>query len=418
MYLLSMINNLNKEQKQSLKLLLHSKHNVFLSGEAGTGKSYVIKMLREIKKLQNEQIPMVASTGVASVLVNGVTFNSYFGLGIMTGGSKETIAKALTIRTVVERLIYTEIVIIDEISMISNEVFMTANLLCQKIRGNKKFFGGIRVICVGDFFQLGPFSESADPDWVFSGKTWKEAKMKKINLTQVMRTKDKAFLKVLSKIRYGKIDKEVIKFLDKKLIKKSKDLHNDIPNVLPRLKEVDEYNNYKLDELEGKILASKTLYAGEDSAVKKMKENLVIQDNFEFKRGALVMMRVNNYQDNYVNGTVGTVIGASPELLTIKKTNGEVITVKKHVFEMLNGSGEVVAKAKNFPCVLAWAITIQKSQGCSLESAVISLDRLWLHGQAYTALSRLCSENGLYITKYQKSSFIVDKKVIKFAKEK
>lgn len=410
-----MIKDLNKEQKQALKTLLNTKHNVFLTGEAGTGKSYVIKMFREIKGLQGEKIPMVASTGAASLLINGVTFNSYFGLGIMTGGSENTIKNALTSRTVVERIIYTDTIIIDEISMISNEVFMTANKLCQKIRQNKKFFGGIRVVCVGDFFQLGPFSDDEKPDWVFEGKTWKEGKLKKISLKQVMRTKDKKFLQVLSKIRYGKITKDVLAFLDKKKIKgKVKD--NSIPHIFPRIKEVDLFNSLKLKELTGNMFISKTMYVGDPSSVEKMKEGLVIPDVLEIKKGALVMTRVNNFQDGYVNGTVGVVIGISTDVLTIKKDNGEVIQVKKHIFELLNGNGEVVAKARNFPCILAWAITIQKSQGCSIDKAIISLDRLWLHGQAYTALSRLSSEKGLFIQTYQKNSFIVDKKVLKYNK--
>lgn len=125
------------------------------------------------------------------------------------------------------------------------------------------------------------------------------------------------------------------------------------------------------------------------------------------------MLRVNNFNDGYINGTVGTIVGMTPDVLTIKKTDGKIIHVKKHIFEFLNGNGEVLAKAKNFPLTLAWAITIHKSQGASMDKALISLDRLWLHGQAYTALSRLKSGQGLYITKWDKGSFIVDKKVMK-----
>lgn len=406
-----MIKDLNPQQKKALKALLNTKANLFLTGAAGSGKSHVIKMFREIKRLSQEQIPMVASTGAAALLVNGVTFNSYFGLGIMAGGQEATIKQAMTNRSVCERIIFTDTVIIDEISMISGLVFETANLLCQKVRRNKLFFGGMRVIAVGDFFQLGPYSETEKPDWIFDSKAWKTSKIKTIELTQVMRTSDKKFLEILAKVRHGKVDAKVKKFLNDHVVKNLKNF--DGPRIFSRNHEVDSYNLSQLKLLDSPLVQIKTLYVGEDFAVQKLKEQLVVPENLLLKKGALVMLRVNNFNDGYINGTVGTIVGMTPDVLTIKKTDGKIIHVKKHIFEFLNGNGEVLAKAKNFPLTLAWAITIHKSQGASMDKALISLDRLWLHGQAYTALSRLKSGQGLYITKWDKGSFIVDKKVMK-----
>jgi ATP-dependent DNA helicase PIF1 len=412
-----MIKNLNSQQKKALKLLLNTKQNLFITGAAGTGKSHVIKMFREVKKMTNEQIPMVASTGAAAILVNGVTFNSYFGLGIMAGGIDNTIKNALSSRSLCERIVYSDTVIIDEISMISAATFRAANLLCQKIRQNKSFFGGIRIIAVGDFFQLGPFSETEHPDWIFEGDDWIKSKIKKIELTTIMRTKDKTFLNILAKARHGKVDATVKKFLNKKIVKT--DLNQfDGPRIFSRNKQVDQYNGQRLSEIPGTTFSSQTIYAGESNAVSKMKENLVVSDIISLKKGALVMLRVNNFQDGYVNGTLGHVIGLVSDILTVKKLNGQLIQVKKHVFEHLSGSGEIIAKAKNFPITLAWAITIHKSQGASIEKALISLDNLWLHGQAYTALSRLTSAEGLHLVCWDKKSFIVDKKVLKFSKKK
>lgn len=411
-----MIKNLNAQQNKALKLLLNGKQNLFLTGAAGTGKSHVIKLFREVKKLQQVNIPVVASTGAAALLVNGVTFNSYFGLGIMAGGVEMTVQNALTNRQAVERIIYTDTIIVDEISMISGDVFLAANLLCQKVRQNKKPFGGIRVIAVGDFFQLGPFSETAKIDWVFDSKTWKGAKFKKVELTTIMRTVDKQFLKVLGKVRFGKVDAEVKKFLNQHTTKKKMDPN--IPRILSRNWEVDKYNDQKLKELTTPQANFKTQYAGEEWAVKRIKENLVVGDVLSLKKGALVMMRINNFKEGYINGTVGVIQGMTEDVLTIKKLNGETIHVKKHIFEFLNGNGEVIARARNFPLTLAWAVTIHKSQGASLDAALISIDRLWLHGQAYTALSRLTSSKGLFLTSWDKQSFLVDKKVLKYSKTK
>lgn len=410
-----MIKNLNPEQKKLLKALLNSKQNLFITGAAGSGKSHVIKLYREVKKMSGEQIPMVASTGAASLLINGVTFNSYFGLGILAGGVENTIENAICNRSVCERIVYTDTIIVDEISMISATTFKAANLLCQRIRRNKKFFGGIRVIAVGDFLQLGPYSDTDKVDWIFEGKDWKSAKMKQFQLKKVMRTQDKKFLDVLAKVRVGKVDATVKKFLNQHTVK-GKFTDPTCPRIYSRNHEVDTYNLSKLKELKTPEYTFQTQYAGEKPAVDKMKENLVIPEVIHLKIGSLVMMRVNNFQDGFVNGTIGTVIAIHPELLTIRKLDGKTITVKKHIFESLNGSGELVAKARNFPLILAWAITIQKCQGASIEKALISLDRLWLHGQAYTALSRLSKADGLHLTTWDKSSFIVDKKVLKYYK--
>lgn len=410
-----MIKKLNQDQKKVLKKLLNTKDSYYISGFAGTGKSYVIKLFREIKLLNKEMIPIVASTGVSALLVNGITFNSYFGLGIMAGGSEQTIKSAMQNRALCERIIDTDCIIIDEISMISGTTFDTANQLCQKIRQNKKLFGGIRVIIVGDFYQLGPFSETEKVDWAFDSQCWKKFKIKKLVLTKVMRTKDAKLLSVLGKTRFGKVDQMVKTFLNKKLYKKDITTF-DGTIILSRNKQVDDYNYNKLDSLPGNSVKIKTLYVGENNFIEKMRENLIIPDILEIKKGAIVMLRINNFEEGYVNGTVGTVIGLSNDILTIQKSNGSKIQVKKHVFELLSGSGEPLAKAKNFPVVLAWAITIHKSQGASFDKALISLDNLWLHGQAYTALSRLSSADGLFIHKWNKESFIVDKKVAKFSK--
>lgn len=409
-----MIKNLNTEQKKALKILLNSKQNIFLSGAAGTGKSYVLKVYREILKAQNISIPVVASTGAAALLVNGVTFNSYFGLGIMHGEQEDIVEKAMHNRHVCERIVYADTIIVDEVSMISGEVLEAANILCQRIRKNKKFFGGIRMLFVGDFYQLGPFSEIQKPDWCFLSKAWKSGKIKNIELKKIMRTNEKVFLNVLAKVRKGKIDSGVKKFLD--IHKSKKTMDDSIPRIFSRNFDVDKYNLEKLSKIANPLFESKTLFVGEPNFVQRLKDSLVIGESVKVKKGALVMTRINNMNEGYINGTVGIVVGISPDVLTILKPDKSLIQVKKHIFEFLSSSGEVVAKAKNFPVTLAWAITITKSQGASLDRAIVDLDRLWMHGQAYTALSRLTSSKGLYISKYDKKSFIVDKKILKFFK--
>lgn len=363
--------------------------------------------------MQQNPVPVVASTGAAAILVNGVTFNSYFGLGIMSGGIKATVDNALTSRATVERIVYSDTVIVDEVSMISGDTMEAANLLCQKIRQNKKFFGGIRMIFVGDFFQLGPYSEQEKLDWIFAHKSWKAGKIQKLELDQIMRTKDKVFLKVLGKVRKGKVDAEVKKFLNAHVLKTALNKYVG-PRIFSRNHQVDTYNKEQLRLINSPEHVYKTSYAGEPRSVERLKDNLVVGEEIRLKRGALVMMRVNNFQEGFINGTIGIIEGMTEEVLTIRKLSGELIHVKKHVFEFIGGSGEILARARNFPLTLAWAVTIHKAQGATMDTALISLDQLWLHGQAYTALSRLKTSEGLKIVKWDRSSFKVDKKVLKY----
>lgn len=408
------IESLNLQQKHALRALMMTKDNLFLTGSAGTGKSFVIKMYREINKLSNLQIPLVASTGVASILINGVTFNSFFGLGIMHGGIAPTVAKASQSYNVCERIAYCDTIIVDEISMLSAETITAANLICQKVKNNKKFFGGIRMIFVGDFFQLGPFSsdDKKPIPWAFLSDTWRKGNIKTIELTEIMRTKETDFLNILAKVRVGNIDESVEKFLKSKIFKGNLD-DFDGPRLFSTNKQVDDYNINKLNAINEPPCTYETQYVGEPHAINKLKDYLIINEKITLKKGALVMMRVNNFQDGYVNGTVGKVISCSTDTISIKTTDNRTIRVKKHIFELLNGDGDVIAKARNFPLTLAWAVTIHKSQGATFDKAIISLENLWLHGQAYTALSRLSSASNLYITGYNKNSFIVDKAVKK-----
>lgn len=411
------IKDLNLTQRFALKKLLEDKDNIFLTGPAGTGKSQVIKIFRQIKAMHQINIPIVASTGAAALLVNGITFNSYFGLGIMSGGKDETINRAMGKRSVCERIIYTDVIIIDEISMISGEVFQAANELCQKIRRNKNLFGGIRVICVGDFAQLGPYSEDESIDWVFENPAWKKGSFYSIQLKEVMRTKEKDFLSILSKVREGVVDKNVINFLNSKKISKKDSENFKGARIFSRNKEVDSYNQTQLDLIEDREVCLETKFVGEDFAINSLKKNLVIAESIKIKKNALVMLRVNNPKEGYINGTMGHILSLSPGKIIIQRLDGQKISVTPHVFEFRNGAGNLTGAAKNFPITLAWAITIQKSQGASLDLAVMSLERLWLPGQAYTALSRLKSSAGLFITGWDQSSIIADAKVINFYKK-
>lgn len=404
---------LNGSQQKALEIL-KSKENIFLTGAAGTGKSYLINYYRKF----NPRTPVVSSTGAAAVLVGGRTFHSFFGLGTMSENYEVIIENAKQNFHLSNRILRATEIIVDEISMLSGKALDIANLICKAIKNRPDLpFGGIKLIVVGDFFQLPPVDPSQkEADWAFESFSWKEANFKSVQLTEFMRTKDMEFLKVLSRIRRGRITPEERDFLNRHKLRKGENFIG--ARIFARKKMVQEYNEKSLKALGGSIQTFYTDYTGDDNSIAKLRKSVPVDDELRLKEDALVMIRINdNSKDQlYVNGTMGYVIDANSSRIIIKTMSGVVINLKKHSFELKNGIGDVVATAKNFPLTVAYAITIHKSQGATIDRALVELKGLWDSGQAYTALSRLSSSEGLRVLDWNESSIKIDRKVVEFYK--
>ena len=406
---------LNGCQKGALGALL-GRENIFLTGQAGTGKSTV---LRKYLKLRGEEgCPVVvASTGAAAIIVGGRTFHGFFGLGIMEGGPEKTFYRAVHHPKVKARIQEVREVIVDEVSMLSGEVLTTAESICRYIKGSDLPWGGIRMVFVGDFAQLPPVNEKDEEiDWAFHSDIWRKSNLQSVVLHQVMRTDEFYFLDVLQKVRSGIADEEVKSFLKRRCIKVDRDF--DGTRLFPRKKQVREFNADRLSRFPGKASKFETEYRGFKEAIARLKKNCPINQVIKLKVGALIMVRVNWLEGrHYVNGSQGVVEKIEPELLTLKMLDGEILEVKKHDFDLLSGDGDIVATAKNFPVTLAWAITIHKSQGATMSRLAVDLFDLWAPGQAYVALSRVRSAKGLFITGWDSSSIIASQNVIAFHNE-
>lgn len=393
--------------------MLNRQGNAFLTGAAGTGKSFLLS--RYLKGKHPEEFPVVASTGAAAVLVGGRTFHSFFGLGIMEGGVEASIARALRSRKLVRRLCAACCVIIDEVSMLSGATLAAAERVSRRARGKDEPWGGLKIIAVGDFAQLPPVTPgNQEKDWAFLHPSWEMSDFQPALLSTVMRAKDAAFLDVLNSVRLGEVTEEVRAFLDRHVDTDVGD--NDATRLYPHRAKADAYNLHRLAELSAREASFRTEYAGEERAVESAKRALPIPEVLTLKEGALVMLRKNDQSEDarYVNGSLGHVTFIEDDTLYISLLSGDDVEIGKEIFTSLDGDGTPVATATNFPVTLAWATTIHKAQGASLDRMTVDLSALWEPGQAYVALSRVRSPEGLRIERWTGGSIRAEPLVTAF----
>lgn len=398
-------------QEDGLRLLRDSQDNIFLTGAAGSGKSFLIR--HYMKGLDLKEYPLLASTGAAAVLIGGRTFHSFFGLGIMQGGIEATLDRVLKRRQILNRLRQIKNIIIDEISMIDSQAFECAELIARLARESSRPWGGIRVICVGDFYQLPPVSHTRQKPWAFLSPAWQKSQFNSIVLKTLTRSNDNEFNQVLNFIRTGTLNENVSSFLSRYTDESFSD--PDKTHLFARRNRVDQFNQQKLDQLDAPKIQLPTEYGGSQLHIEQLKKNAPIPENIYVKKHALIMIRINDPKLKYVNGSTGYVVDVDKDSMIIElKKSGRIVELEKTTFSLLDGDGEEVAYAKNFPVNLAYATTIHKSQGSTLDEMVCDLQNLWEPGQAYVALSRLRSAQGLQLIGWNEESILYDPLVQKF----
>lgn len=398
-------------QQKAYDLLEKSADNVFLTGSAGTGKSFLVRKF--LKDKDRKTFPIVASTGVAAILVGGRTFHSFFGLGIMEGGLEHTIEKALNDRRVVKRLRGINGFILDEVSMISGPALSAAEAICRMARGKKMPWGGARVIAVGDFSQLPPVSRMPqERAWAFLDDVWQQSDFRPAVLKTILRTQDEDFVRILNFVRHGVVNDEVRAYLSNKVDADVEDSH--ATHLFATRHMTDRYNARRLAEIDSPLRDFVTEYVGNQRSVEQLKKSAPIPEVLKIKKSARVMIRINDPGYKFVNGTVGVVEEISPEVLLVRLDKGGVVELTKETFALLSPEGNDIATATNFPVNLAYAMTIHKSQGVTLERLVADLRGLWEPGQAYVGLSRLKSGAGLSLTGWDEASIRSDPTVREF----
>lgn len=394
----------------------------FLTGEAGTGKTFIIKKFNEIAISNQKNIKITALTGVAALLLdcNACTIHSFCGIGTGKKTKEQLLFKINSKKEVLKKIKNIEILIIDEVSMMSLELFNKLNFIFKNIRKNYKLFGGIQIIFCGDFFQLPPVDSV---NFCFESEEFNNLDV--IQLKTIFRQNDNVYKSLLNNIRVGKIKKSQVKLLQSKIT--NSDL--DIINICATKKETNNINQSKLNKLINENNyqeynfsrkynsdnLKESNYSKEEieTEMNYIKNNTLTEENLKLIIGAKVMCIIN-LNDFIVNGSIGVIIKFINGYPLVRFENDYEYIFREHSWESetLNG-----LNINQIPLIYAWAITIHKSQGITLDKAYISVgEDIFESGQVYVALSRVKNLEGLYLKNFAPHKILINKKVLNFYK--
>lgn len=393
--------------------------NVFLTGEPGAGKTYTLNQFIEQARDAGKRIAVTASTGIAASHIDGMTIHSWSGLGIKDFIRDDEIDRMSWQPKMIEKYNNCDILVIDEVSMLHGSRLDMVNRVAKWLRRNSKPFGGLQVIFVGDLFQLPPVTKNSDrADWVHQSEAWLEAAPEVCYLTEQHRQgADDGLLSVLYEMRQGKLSSTAKAMLQERTNVAPPD-DDSVTRLYTHNMDVDALNRGMLEKLEGSATKFYMTSTGDSYKVQQMKRNLLCPETLELKIGAQVMFCANNFDDGYVNGTRGEVIRFSNNgNPVIQTTDGAEITATEYTWRMFNDFGREVASCTQHPLRLAWAVTVHKSQGLSLDAAIIDLSQAFTPGMGYVALSRVRSLEGLYLVGMNEQALTMDQSIAKYDKE-
>lgn len=407
---------LNTEQQLALDYFKKGK-NIFLTGPAGTGKSVTLKEIIKFCEFTNTKFGVTATTGTAAFLISGKTLHSYLGIGLAKDSAEEIFKYVrYKLKHIADKLRDLSVLIIDEISMLDKELFEKISDYLKFIRKSNKPFGGLQLVLTGDFCQLEP----VEGDFCFKSELWSSLNLKTIYLHKLIRQDgDKEFQKMLSQFRYGVCSEKNYK----KLLSLKNTTFGDVKptKLYARNIDVDKINKLEYDKLiaSGAEMKKYNVILPQLSKNKertdKWIQSLELPSFVELCVGAQVILLVNQDQDaGLVNGTRGVVVELKNKSVMIKKVNGLIFEIPYH--KSTNVEDETLT-VQFMPLRLAYALTIHKSQGSTLDAIEIDIgSKIFAAGQAYTALSRAQNLNSVKIINVSKNSFIVNQDVMNFYK--
>jgi len=383
--------------KQNTALnILKSGKNVFITGSAGTGKTYLLNLYTQYLKERRVYPTVVAPTGIAASHLGGQTIHSFFALGIRENIDEGYVDFLLDKKYLQTRFRKLKLLIIDEISMVSPELFSAMDLVLRGFKGTDAPFGGVQVVISGDFFQLPPVSKTPkDKRFAWQADVWRALGLQTCYLEEKFRQDDSRLIGILDDIRSGEISATSHALLESR---HEKELSTSTPTRLyTHNLDVDRINQQELDKLEGTPKVFSCDHKGTEKNIEKIFKSSLVLETLTLKKGAVVIFIKNNAEEGYVNGTTGKVESFSPidNMPIVRTTNGRKIKLEQEDWSLENDSGKVTATVSQVPLRLAWAITIHKSQGMTLDAAEIDLSKTFETGQGYVALSRIKNIEGL-----------------------
>jgi len=402
-------------QQEALDILKLG-HNVYLTGSAGSGKTFLLNRYIEYLKKKKIEIGITASTGIAATHINGITIHSWAGIGIKDKLTDGDIFKLLKKRYLMQRFKKTKVLIIDEVSMLHSFRLDIVNRVCSLFKQNGLPFGGLQVVLCGDFFQLPPISKNGEEaNFINKSLAWQEINLKVCYLHEQHRHNDDASIGVLNDIRTNSVGEHTLIPLRKRYRKDIAGLANPTKLYTHNI-DVDAINNNELKKLnaQGKLYSMGSI--GNYKLVDVLKRSCLAFEKLALKVGAVVMFIKNNFDKGYVNGTLGEVVNFDNDNMPIIKTfnNQEIVATPESW--IIEEDGEIKAEITQVPLRLAWAITIHKSQGVTLDAAEIDLSKSFVRGMGYVALSRVRSFDGLKLMGLNKIALKVDDDILELDK--
>ncbi len=390
-------------QDEALDLLKMGK-NIFLTGAAGAGKTFLLNQYIKYLKSHGVRVAITASTGIAATHLQGMTLHAWSGIGVKDTITEDDLALLIKNKRITNNYRKTKVLVIDEISMLHKHQLDMVDTIAQYILGKSKPFGGLQVVLCGDFFQLPPvtsttnsLSHSHDKPFAFHANIWQEGQFQVCYLEEQHRQGNDLLLQVLNDIRSGTAG-EHTKVPLRTRYKKEPEGKTRATKLYSRNQNVDTINIKELESLVGMDKTYTMTSYGFPALVDNLKKNCLAPEELKLKLGAEVMFIKNDLEFGlYVNGTRGVVIGFenSSDAWPIVRTYDNKTIIASPTGWNYEDNNVIHANILQVPLRLAWAITIHKSQGMTLDAAEIDLGDAFEPGMGYVALSRVRSLSGL-----------------------
>ena len=397
----------NADQAEAIRKL-EAGENVFLTGPAGVGKTFTLNQW--LQGRGREGVAVTASTGIAATHIGGCTVHKWSGCGIAKSKASTIAGKWWWRERVAPYIKDTDVLIIDEISMLDGVTFELIGELCRRARKQPVGlpFGGLQLVLVGDMGQLSPVEEE-ERGFAFETDTWWDLDIQVVELTKVMRQRDAGFVQVLREVRDGTMSPRSYEILSSRVGAFDPE-DQEAVRVMTHNAQVDRVNAARLDALPGEERVFEAIEEGDNpEAIKRLDKNCLSPRKLRLKENARVMLTKNHRGGLYVNGSLGHVVGWDEDYgdgaVVVALDDGGQVTV--HRDEWVNTKTmtvkggkpyeKVEARRVQFPLRLAWAITAHKVQGMTLGRVSVNLTHTFAPGQAYVALSRVKTLDGLNI---------------------